>query len=255
MTELLPRSTYPPGIRRSAPPLDGGCRLSVIVPVGPGDDAWRFLLPSLARLAKAAEVCFVGAEPAPDELHALVARHGVQAETRWVVSLPGRAGQMNHGARCSKGEFLWFLHADSRFSDLAFARLSDALIAKPQALHYFDLSFDRKVIERVALNEWGARFRSRVLRLPFGDQGFCLRRELFESLGQFDESVPYGEDHLLVWNCHRLGAEVSPVRAALLTSPRKYRQQGWLRTTILHGWRTWRQAFPQLWLLMRSRWG
>jgi len=253
MAELLSQSMEQPNIRHDAPPQCCSCRISVIVPVGPNDDSWKSLVPSLSHLTDNAEICLVGASPAPVDLPALLGRHGVHTETRWIVSSPGRAVQMNEGARYAKGDFFWFLHADSKFGVSAFTKLLAALDADPAALHYFDLTFDRSSFEWVLLNEWGVRLRSRLLRLPFGDQGLCLHRQLFNTLGPFDQTVPYGEDHLLVWSCHRRGTKVRPIRATLSTSARKYRERGWLRTTFLHGWRTWRQALPQLWHLVRGR--
>lgn len=196
----------------------------------------------------------MGTGPLPANLPALLDQHGVNSETRWIESEPGRAAQMNQGAQFVKGEFFWFLHADSQFGASAFAKLLAGLDAHPEALHYFDLAFDRGTVDWVALNEWGVRLRSRVLGLPFGDQGLCLHRRLFDALGPFDEQVAYGEDHLLVWGCHRSGIRVRPIRATLSTSARKYRERGWLQTTVLHGWRTWRQALPELWRLLRGRW-
>lgn len=250
MAELLAQSTTK---RRDAVSPSGSCRISVVVPVGPGEDTWRSLVPCLAHLSDNAEICIVASEPAPDDLPALLERHGVHAEARWIISPAGRAVQMNEGARRAVGEFLWFLHADSKFSHAAYAQLLAALDAEPEAVHYFDLRFDRRSIDWLLLNEWGVRLRSRLLGLPFGDQGLCLRKRLFETLGAFDQTVSYGEDHLLVWKCHRAGAKVRPIRATLTTSARKYREHGWLRITTLHAWRTWRQALPQLWQLMRSR--
>lgn len=247
MTELLTRSKE---VRQNRELQSPAARyrfgLSVIVPVGPGDSAWALLLPSLADLAETSEICFVATQPAPAELPLLLEHHGIDNPTRWIVSPPGRARQMNEGAAHAEGAFLWFLHADSQVSRAGIADLYAAIGAFPAALHFFDLAFARDRLSPVVLNEWGVRFRSHVLRLPFGDQGLCLHRELFDRLGPFDEQVAYGEDHLLVWNCHGQGVPLHPVGATLTTSPRKYHDRGWLTTTALHAFRTWRQAVPQL---------
>lgn len=228
-------------------------QLSVIVPVGPTDSAWLTLLPCLSCLGHQSEVCIVATESAPHDLTVLLKHHQVTAEVRWIATASGRARQMNEGASQARGDCLWFLHADSQFDASVVSKLMAAIEAHPEALHFFDLAFAKTSWDWTLLNEWGVRFRSRVLGLPFGDQGFCLQRDLFSQLGPFNEDVAYGEDHLLVWNCHCAGVPLRPVGTTLTTSPRKYQQRGWLRTTALHLWRTWRQALPQWWRFHRSR--
>lgn len=226
--------------------------VSVIVPIGPGESAWRGLLPSFSDLASDAELVLVAAQPAPPDFDRLLAGWGIVCNVRWIQSTPGRASQLNVGARLATREFAWFLHADCRFDRGALVRLESLLDVNGNALHYFDLAYEHDGPHLTWLNAWGAYFRSRLLGLPFGDQGFCLRRDTFYQLGSFDEAVPYGEDHLLVWAAHRSHVPVRSVSATITTSARKYATDGWPRTTARHFWRTWRQGLPQ-WI--RLHWG
>ncbi len=218
-------------------------KLSVIVPLAPGDDAWRRLAPDFAALPEASEVIFVGPERPAD----------LPARVRWVDSPRGRGRQMNAAAATAQGEFLWFLHADSRIPMGAVQRLALALEAEPGALHFFDLAFGHDAPRLMALNEAAAWLRSHYLKLPFGDQGLCLARALFENLGGFPEEAPYGEDHLLVWRALRQGIEIRAVGARLVTSARKYRDKGWLKTTLRHQLLTYRQALPELVQLLKEK--
>jgi GT2 family glycosyltransferase len=148
---------------------------------------------------------------------------------------------MNDAARVARGEFLWFLHADTRLPPDAFAALSARLSRLTNGLHYFGLRFaDGPRLLR--LNELGVVLRCRLLGLPFGDQSFCLRRETFDRLGGFDESAAYGEDHLLVWSAKRNGVPLCRVPMTIRTSGRKYAERGWARTTWRHVRLTIRQA-------------
>jgi GT2 family glycosyltransferase len=170
----------------------------------------------------------------------------VDLKVRWLTSAPGRARQLNEGARASVRPYLWFLHADSRFTPFTLQALQESLNEEPGALHYFDLAYseeDRPALMR--LNELGAWWRSRLLGLPFGDQGFCLSRDNFNKLGGFSESVEYGEDHLLVWRAKELGIPLRATGAPLLTSPRKYSERGWARTTLKHQLLSLKQAMPE----------
>jgi hypothetical protein len=124
--------------------------------------------------------------------------------------------------------------------------LRAALEAQPAALCYFDLEFEDGP-RLMLLNEWGVRIRSRLLGMPFGDQGLALGKQEFESLGGFSLGAPYGEDHLLVWTARRRGMRLMPVGSRLGTSARAYREGGWGRTTARRLGLTVRQALPEAW--------
>lgn len=222
-------------------------RLSVIVPVAAGETRWETLLADLAVLTADDEILLVGTVPATERLKEVRGRS--TAQVRWLTISPGRARQMNHGANSARNEFLWFLHADTRLSAACIDGLRRGLRTSPGALHYFSLRFQDDGPAMMGWNAAGAGFRSRVLGMPFGDQGLCLRRELFDALGRYDEAAAYGEDHLLVWAARRRGVLLRCTGEALFTSARKYRDRGWLRTTARHLALTVRQAAPQ-WLRM-----
>ncbi len=213
-------------------------RLSIVVPIGPGETAWRRLLDDLQRLPVDVELLLVGVDSAPAELDA---RAGALAgRLRWLRAERGRARQQNAGAAAARGTWLCFLHADSRL-DAAAVRALATLVERPAALYYFDLGFfDGPGLLR--LNALGANLRSRLLGLPFGDQGLSLPRTEFERLGGFDPALPRAEDHALVWAAHRAGLPVRRLGARLRTSGRRYADAGWLRTTLRFFALTWSQA-------------
>jgi hypothetical protein len=224
--------------------LDG---VSVIIPVGPSEQAWRSLLLDLADLAAEAELFFVATDPEPADLSAQVATCGLRCRIRWITTRRGRAHQMNFGTEYASCCYVWFLHADSRVRAAGLAALERSLEIAPAALHYFDLTFQDDGPWLTCSNAWGVRFRSRYLGLPFGDQGFCLSREQFQQIGRFDERAAYGEDHLLVWSARRQGIPIRCVGESIATSARKYQAQGWLRTTLRNAWLTWSQAAGECW--------
>lgn len=216
--------------------------LSVIVPFAPHETEGDVLLEQLCALPACCELILVpsGSQPLswPPSLEK------APIPVREYLTLPGRARQMNAGARVARGRWLWFLHADSRLH----LRTLDALhafLAGDDALGYFDLRFRSDGPRRAWLNAWGANLRSRWLGLPFGDQGFVLPAAWFARLGGYDESASYGEDHLLVWQARAAGLPVRAVGALLSSSARKYAAHGWWRTSWRHVNLTVRQAWPK----------
>ncbi len=219
--------------------------VSIIIPVGPGERSWRTLLGSFGSLAAEAEILLVATEPQPADFAAMLQRCKLCCQVQWATTEVGRAHQMNVGAAHSRGEFLWFLHADCQVTFEALASLDKSLTDFPGVISYFDLAFAEGSPTLTRLNAWGVWMRSHCLWLPFGDQGLCMSRETFELLQGFCEEVPYGEDHLLIWAAHRERIPLRCVGATLKTSARKYEANGWFSTTAQHFWRTWYQAIPQ----------
>lgn len=218
------------------PPL----RLSVIVPLGPGEAEEGPLLDALRALPPGSEVLLVRADGAARPV-----------PSGWPPALPlrqleaprGRARQMNCGAAEARGEWLWFLHADTRFGPGVLAALEHFLTCGTPALGWFDLAFRKDGPSFAWFNAWGANLRSAWLGIPFGDQGFVIPAERFQQLGRYDETAAYGEDHLLVWAAHGHGLPLHRLRAELETSARKYARLGWSATTWLH----WRLTLVQAW--------
>ncbi|MDE2249420.1 MAG: TIGR04283 family arsenosugar biosynthesis glycosyltransferase [Xanthomonadaceae bacterium] len=218
--------------------------LSVIVPLAPGETEWQGLLQQLASLPAGSEVIVVRADeeswPAP-------AAWPMRLRYRECHSTPGRARQLNLGARLATGHWLWFLHADSRLRPDSLRELQRFLAEGVDALGWFRLAFRKDGPRWTVLNAAGANLRSRWLGLPFGDQGLVLPRHCFEALHGFDEQARYGEDHLLVWAARHAALPLRRIPALLETSARKYARQGWLATTLGH----WRRTAAQAWRARR----
>lgn len=216
-------------------------RVAVVIPVAPHDDSWSTLIDDLKEFP--GPILIVSPEKAPLSLSNKVA---------WIVSSKGRAVQLNAGAKAAQTEYLWFLHADSRLTPNVFPALETSLNRSPEGLHYFNLRFvDGSALMRI--NECGLWIRSHVLGMPFGDQGFAIAKRNCDRLGGFDEWALFGEDHLFVWKARQRGIPVCCAGATLGTSARKYKQGGWLGTTLAHLRLTYQQAVPEMVKLVLSK--
>ncbi len=126
-------------------------------------------------------------------------------------ALKGRASQMNAGAKCARGEWLLFLHADTQLPPGAIRRLNemepDETVQAGGFMHRF--SGDDW---RLRLISWLDNFRCARSRIIYGDQALFVRRALFERLGGFPDQ-PILED---VAFCERLIRVTTPL---LLPSP------------------------------------
>ena len=146
-------------------------------------------------------------------------------------SPPGRARQMNAGAEVAGGTFLVFLHADTRLPEGFDSHVRRILTESGVAAGAFQLQIDAPSA-RLRLIERAANWRSRCLQMPYGDQAIFLRAELFHEMGGFPD-LPIMEDFQLIRRLKGRGRIVI-APAAVLTSARRWKKMGALRTTLIN---------------------
>ena len=198
--------------------------LSVVIPLGPGDQA-NLLAGQLKRHPCVGEVILSTTAPAP---------HNHSHCTRWISGSAGRGAQLNRGAANANGPWLWFIHADSQLSDAAIRAVGEFTTRADAAIGYCRLRFIDDGPWLVRLNACGANLRSRLFRQPYGDQGLCMPANVFNRLGGFREDLERGEDLDFIFRAHLAGIPIRCTGATILTSARRYREHGWLRTTWRH---------------------
>jgi hypothetical protein len=174
------------------------------------------------------------------EIEILVVDGGSQDETRSLAqragatvidSMPGRACQMNTGATVAQGEILLFLHADTQIPADFVAQVK-ATLAQPGVVAG---AFELKIAGKgwgLRWVEWGVKWRSRLLQLPYGDQAIFLRATTFRQVGGFPD-LPIMEDFVLVRSLQKMG-KVAIASASVITSARRWQKLGVLRTTLIN---------------------
>ena len=147
-----------------------------------------------------------------------------------VTSSKGRGRQMNTGAAIASGEILVFLHADTRLPEMALEKIYSILQSKKYVGGAFDLAIDsdRLLLKYIAVR---ASFRSRLNRIPYGDQGIFIRKDYFDRIGRFKE-IPLMEDVDLMRRIKKRGDKISILRDRVKTSARRWETEGALYTTI-----------------------
>ena len=155
-----------------------------------------------------------------------------EAGARIVRSERGRGVQMNAGASAATGELLFFLHADT----LPPANYPEAIretLSHPQNIAgAFRFSLRDPRPAGAAIIEKFTAWRSKWRPLPYGDQGLCIRRPIFEALGRFPK-WPMLEDIEFIRRA-RLHGRIFIHPAAVQTSARRWQQHGAIRTFLRH---------------------
>ena len=192
-----------------------GLSLSVVIPAL---NAAETLPGCLALLGGADEVIVVDGGSADETV-----RIAESAGARIVIAPKGRGVQLRAGGEAAGGDWLLFLHADTRpAADWAshVARHCRRYPANPACfrLRLDDPAWQARLIER------GVSLRTRMLSLPYGDQGLLVATELYHRVGGY-RPMPLMEDVDLVSRLPR----VRQLEADALTSAERWRRDGWAR--------------------------
>jgi rSAM/selenodomain-associated transferase 2 len=196
----------------------------VIVCATPDDDSIR----SAKASADSARSAKVSSDPSRS---AKASAERFPQDITWIDAPRGRARQMNAGAAVARGDWLVFLHADTRLPS-GWTTAIDAASLNPRVnAGCFRFALDsRAPIAR--LLELGVRLRVALLGLPYGDQAIFVRRDAFMALRGYAD-LPIMEDVDLVRRLARRGRLYrSPLPA--VTSARRWERDGWVRRTARH---------------------
>ncbi|HEC29068.1 MAG TPA: glycosyltransferase [Gammaproteobacteria bacterium] len=152
------------------------------------------------------------------------------AEVKVIKTGKGRAVQMNAGAAISSGDILWFLHADSDFVLPVEEYIVLLQGLNDQAWGRFNIRLSgEKIVFR--LIECLMNIRSCSSGISTGDQGIFISRQLFDRVNGFSDILIMEDINI----CMKLKKLKKPdcLKATLITSSRRWEQQGIIATIIL----------------------
>lgn len=152
---------------------------------------------------------------------------------RVMSAAPGRAEQMNAGARVAAGDVFLFLHADSRLPPDADRLVCEGLAACRLVWGRFDVRIAGSH-RMLRLVEAMMNLRSRFTHVCTGDQGIFVQREAFERIGGYPRQELM-EDIAISMLLRRVSAPLR-LRERCLTSARRWESEGVLRTIMLMWW-------------------
>jgi len=191
--------------------------LSIVIPTL---NAGRWIGACLAAVREADEIVIADGGSL-DGTVALADREGA----RVVRSPRGRGAQLAAGAAAAAGDWLLFLHADTRLAPGWRVAASRHVARQPGKAACFRFRLDA--------GEWPARLveagvaaRVRLLGLPYGDQGLLVSRGLYDEVGGY-RPLPLMEDVDLA---RRIGGlRIARLGVDAVTSAERWRREGWLR--------------------------
>ncbi len=207
----------------------GSAQLGVVIPALNEDETLPRLLRDLSGIDLATEMLVVDGGSRDGTVQA--ARNGGAKVMR---SRPGRARQMNAGARYLSTPWLLMLHADSRLDRVALNAIAEHVRRGQPEAACLGLRIDHPHFF-YRLIEGGQRIRVRRTGLVYGDQGLLIPRDLFFAFGPYPDE-PIMEDVIL--NRWLMQArKLRTLAADIVSSPRRYEREGrvraWVRNATL----------------------
>jgi rSAM/selenodomain-associated transferase 2 len=202
--------------------------ISVVIPTLNADDGLAACLTALVPAAvegMVREVIVVDGGSS-DRTLKIVEQSGAEL----VHSPAGRGEQLSAGAARARSPRLLFLHADTVL-ETGWEREVAALIERvdsgrrqPTAAAFRFALDDDGVLPRMI--EAGVAVRCMLFRLPYGDQGLLIPRQLYQQVGGYGR-LPLMEDVDIV---RRIGRRrMATLRTRAVTSAVRYQRDGYLR--------------------------
>ena len=163
-------------------------KISIIIPTINEANNLPLLLSDLSITHKEGEIIIVdcGSEDKTIDVANIYGAKVFKSKER------NRGMQLDIGAKNSKGDWLIFLHADTRLTHDWFKKINSFLEGNKNSIYYFEFKINhKKIIYRVL--EILVNFRSKFFKQPYGDQGLIIHRTTYFKNNGF-RKIPLMED-------------------------------------------------------------
>lgn len=145
------------------------------------------------------------------------------AGARVITSPLGRGQQLSRGAEAARSEWMFFLHADTQPAPDWAAAVAHHIQTAPEA-GVFELKFRASGLTPSLVAGW-ANLRTRLFKLPYGDQGLLISKSLYFEIGGYPGQALMEDVAIARALMGRF--RILPVTAS--TSAEKYISDGWAK--------------------------
>ncbi len=163
-------------------------KISIIIPTINEANNLPLLLSDLSSIQQEGEIIIVdcGSEDKTIDIANIYGAKVFLSKER------NRGLQLNLGAKNSKGDWLIFLHADTRLTYDWFRKTNSFFNGNKNSIYYFKFKINHKKITYRFL-EILVNFRSKFFKQPYGDQGLIIHRTTYFENNGF-KKIPLMED-------------------------------------------------------------
>ena len=163
-------------------------KISIIIPTINEANNLPLLLSDLSIIQKEGEIIIVDS----GSLDKTIDVANIYGAKVYKSKEKNRGLQLSIGAKNSRGEWLIFLHADTRLTHDWFRKINSVFNGNKNSIYYFKFKINHKKITYRVL-EILVNFRSKFFKQPYGDQGLIIHRTTYFENNGF-KKIPLMED-------------------------------------------------------------
>ena len=203
-------------------------KISIIIPTLNESNNLPLLLSDLSEISEESEILIIDSL-SNDKTKAISYIYGCKF---YKLYKKNRGLQLNFGAKKAKGNWLLFLHADSRLKLNWSEEIKTILKKESNFIYFFNFKIQKRNYSFKFL-ELLVNLRCFLFKTPFGDQGLLINKSNFFKKGGFKE-IPLMEDIDFIRRIDK--KYLKPLRNSIYTSERKWKKKNFM-LQALHNWK------------------
>ena len=189
-------------------------KLSIIIPTLNESKRLPLLLSDLSEINNKSEILIIDST-SKDKTRDIAFINGARF---YKVNKKNRGLQLNYGAQKAQGEWLLFIHADSRLKLNWSRKIEDILKRDSNFIYYFNFKVNNKSFTYRFL-EFFVNLRCFLFKTPYGDQGLLISKKNFKTYGGF-KTIPLMEDFDFISRINK--KNLRSLKTPIFTSSRKW---------------------------------
>ena len=189
-------------------------RISIIIPTLNESNNLPLLLSDLSEINNISEILIIDST-STDKTKDIALINGTRF---YKINKNNRGLQLNYGAEKSKGEWLLFIHADSRLKFNWSRKVMDISKTDSNFIYYFNFKVNNKSFTYRFL-EFLVNLRCFLFKSPYGDQGLLIGKENFKTYGGY-KTIPLMEDFDFIRRINK--RNLRSLKIPIFTSSRKW---------------------------------
>ena len=201
--------------------------LSIIIPTLNEAKNLPLLLSDLAEIKEISEIIVIDSN-SKDATKDIASIYGAKC---FNTMEQNRGFQLNKGAKSAKGNWLLFIHADSRLNQNWSKEISNILSLNNKFIYFFKFKVNNNSLIFRFL-ELIVNLRTLILKTPYGDQGLLINREIYFKYGGY-KNIPIMEDIDFI-NRLKVNECLCELNSSILTSSRKWQKKNLLYQSIIN---------------------
>ena len=189
-------------------------RISIIIPTLNESNNLPLLLSDLSEINNISEILIVDST-STDKTKDIALINGTKF---YKLNKNNRGLQLNYGAEKAKGEWLLFIHADSRLKFNWSIKVMEISKRDSNFIYYFKFKVNNKLFTYRFL-EFFVNLRCFLFKTPYGDQGLLISKENFKTYGGY-KTIPLMEDFDFISRINK--RNLRSLKIPIFTSSRKW---------------------------------